>query len=282
MIVSAFRVPDQRAGSPRDLDWAGIAVLAVMLGSLSFGMNRVDTAALLESLASMRVWPYLVLSFALIPLFIRIEKTAAEPVLRLGLIRRRQVALVCLFATVAGTVEAAFVFMTDFNQHALGVDDRTASFMLLPLVVAVSIAAPIAGRMLDAVGSKRIIAGGLVFMAMGMGVLAWVTPSTLSFYAGSIAIGLGLACLLGSALSYILLTEAEASERTVAQGINTLFISVGQLLGSATIGAIAASAASPATGYQKALAGSQSFPLFCFSFQCCSTITGKKKHMLRS
>ena len=81
-------------------------VLAVLLGSLSFGMNRVDTGTLIASIMSIQVWPFLVLSFGLIPVFVRVERAAAEPVLRLALIKRRQVALVCLFATAAGTVEA--------------------------------------------------------------------------------------------------------------------------------------------------------------------------------
>jgi len=252
LVISAFKVPDYRSKSSGKIDWTGIVVLAVLLGSLSFGMNQVDTRDLVQSLALARVWPFLVLSALLIPVFIKIEQLAERPVLRLGLVRKRQVALVCLFAMGAGVVEAAFVFMTDFTTNALGVSHRTASFMLLPLVTAVSIASPIAGRLLDAIGSKRIIHIGLVFMIAGMATLGWMHPSPASFYAGSIGIGIGLACLLGSALSYILLGEAEVSERTVAQGINTLFISVGQVLGSAVIGAIAASALLPSDGYRSA------------------------------
>lgn len=252
LIVSRKRVPDFKAESTGPIDWAGIAVLAVLLGALSIGMNQIDTEAIADSFTSLRVWPLLLVSVLLIPVFGRIEERAEDPVLRPGLIRRRQVLLVCVFATAAGLVEAGFVFMTDFTHNALEVSTRTASFMLLPLVGAVSVASPVAGRLLDRIGSKRIISGGVLLIAAGMGILGWVTPSAAAFYAGSILIGMGLACLLGSALSYILLTEAEVAERTVAQGVNTIFISIGQLLGSAMIGAIAASALTPGEGYQKA------------------------------
>lgn len=254
LLVSRTRVPDFKAESEGNIDWAGIGVLAVLLGSLSVGMNQIDTTSLSGSLASLTVWPLLLVSVALLPVFIRIEQKAKDPVLRPALIGRRQVLLVCLFATAAGLVEAGFVFMTDFTQNALLVDSRTASFMLLPLVTAVSVASPVAGRLLDRIGSKRIIGGGLVFITAGMAVLGFARPSAASFYVGSIIIGMGLACLLGSALSYILLAQAEVGERTVAQGINTIFISIGQLLGSACIGAIAASALTPAAGYQQAFA----------------------------
>jgi len=190
--------------------------------------------------------------FAFVGIERRVLKSGNRPVLRTGLMAKRQVALVSIFAVGAGIVEAAFVFMTDYTTHALDLSDRAASFMLLPLVGAVSITSPLAGRLLDSVGSKRIVSIGLTFMAAGMAVLGWGPATTFSFVAGSVAIGVGLACLLGSALAYILLTEAEVSERTVAQGINTLFLSIGQILGSAGIGAIAASAVSAVAGYQTA------------------------------
>ncbi len=268
LIVSRKHVPDFKAESKEPIDWAGIAVLAALLGAVSIGMNQIDTEAIAESFLSLRVWPLLVISILLVPVFGRLEKRAGDPVLRLSLIGRRQVMLVCLFATAAGLVEAGFVFMTDFTHNALEVSMRTASFMLLPLVGAVSFASPLAGRLLDRIGSRRIIGGGLFLITGGMGILGWVSPSATAFYAGSILIGMGLACLLGSALSYILLTEAEVSERTVAQGMNTIFISIGQLLGSALIGAIAASALTPSAGYQKAFSwiAIASAALFVVSF----------------
>ena len=64
--------------------------------------------------------------------------------------------------------------------------------------------------------------------------------------------GLGLAALLGSALAYILLSESRVGERTVAQGIITLFISVGQTIGAPMVGAVVASEAGAVTGYSRA------------------------------
>lgn len=286
-FATSLRIPDTGVPARRGVvDWIGIAVLAGLLGSLSIGMNQLDTQGPLKSVLSVRVWPFLLLSAALIPVFAAVERRVARsgqrPVLRMGLIAKRQVALVALFAATAGVVEAAFVFLTDFTTHALDLSDRVASFMLLPLVAAVSVTSPIAGRLLDAVGSKRIIAIGLVFMAGGLATLGWSVPSTASFLIGSIAIGIGLACLLGSALAYILLAEADVSERTVAQGINTIFISVGQLLGSAAIGAIAASAISATAGYQTAFG---SIGILCVLL-CFATLLlddrGKERAQLES
>ena len=66
--------------------------------------------------------------------------------------------------------------------------------------------------------------------------------------AGSI-IGLGLSALLGAPVRYIMLNEAPASERTSAQGVIAIFTSIGQLISSALVGAIAASAGGGVSGY---------------------------------
>jgi MFS family permease len=246
------RLPNIRRASKKRLDWPGILALSLLLGAFSIALNRIDTDAVSASLSSRSVWPFLLGSAVLLPVFLRLEKRAADPLLRLNLVARRQVALVCLFASGAGMVEAAFVFMADYATQALGADGRAAAFMLLPLVFSVALAAPLAGRLLDHLGSKTIIAAGLLLVTVGMGMLGLAPPTRGMFYAGTVGIGLGLAGLLGSALSYILLSEAEVHERTVALGINALFKSVGRLLGAAAIGAVAASNLRPAAGYRDA------------------------------
>ena len=50
-------------------------------------------------------------------------------------------------------------------------------------------------------------------------------------------------------MRYIMLNEASAADRTSAQGLITLFTSVGQLTSSALIGAVAASMGGGVKGY---------------------------------
>ena len=94
---------------------------------------------------------------------------------------------------------------------------------------------------------------GALLVAAGMGVVA-AGPGLAAHVAGTVVLGLGLAGILGSSLSYILLNEAGAEERTVAQGLSTLFISVGQLVGAAALAAAAASVPDPAVGYRTGFA----------------------------
>ncbi|GAB5519985.1 MAG: MFS transporter [Rhodothermales bacterium] len=252
-VLSWARLPNTRSNyTTGRLDWPGMLVLALLLGSLAFGLNQLDTSNIWASLMSLSVAPFLVLALGLIPVFYVVERKAEAPLLRLGLVQRRQVQLASTFAIGAGVAEAAFVFMADYAGAAFNLEARAASFTLLPLVLAIALGAPVGGRLLDRVGSRYIIGGGVALMTAGMLVLGLAAPVQANYYLGSVLIGIGLSGLLGSSLSYILLNEAEATERTVAQGIVTLFISVGQLIGAALIGAIAASGVTAIAGYRSA------------------------------
>ena len=58
---------------------------------------------------------------------------------------------------VLGLVQASFVFIPNFAVGQYAVDSSQASFMLIPLVLATAIGAPIFGRLIDKYGSKPII-----------------------------------------------------------------------------------------------------------------------------
>ncbi|MEO0743361.1 MAG: MFS transporter, partial [Bacteroidota bacterium] len=77
-----------------------------------------------------------------------------------------------------------------------------------------------------------------------------IAPSLGVHIAGTVVLGLGLSGILGSSLSYILLSESSVDERAVAQGLSTIFISVGQLAGAALLAALAASATTSSVGYR--------------------------------
>ncbi|MEX0599582.1 MAG: MFS transporter [Rhodothermales bacterium] len=237
------------------MDLPGIATLGLMLVSFAFGINRIDTGAFLSSLTSAAVAPYLVMSLVLLPVFIRLERRSKKPLVRLELFRNRQVAIVAALGMGAGLTEAAFVFMPGMAVQAFEVTKSSASFMLLPLVTAVAIGSPIAGRSIDRFGSRTITVVSTALLTVGLATMGLPILTTTTFYAASVLIGLGLSGILGSSLSYILLHESKAAERTVAQGIGTLSISVGQLSGGALIGAVVSSAAAGLSGYQSAFAG---------------------------
>ena len=144
------------------------------------------------------------------------------------------------------------VFLPALAVAALGMSTQSSSFMLLPVVLALAIGSPLAGRMLDRVGSRAVVIAGLLCLVVGTGVYWLLAASLAWFIVAGAFVGFGLAALLGAPLRYILLNEAPASDRTAAQGLLTVFTSIGQLISGALVGAIAASQGGGAVGYQAA------------------------------
>jgi MFS family permease len=105
--------------------------------------------------------------------------------------------------------------------------------------------------MLDKFGSKVMVFAGTLLLAIGMLMLSNsnLTSMLWGFISAAAVIGLGLSSLLGAPMRYIMLNEASATERTSAQGMITLFTSVGQLTSSALVGAVAASMGGGVKGY---------------------------------
>ncbi len=255
VMVGAWRLlPAGGASVARGFDVVGMAVLAVMLTSLAYGLNWLDASALPESLVSLRVWPALALGLVLVPVFVVVERGAGDPVIRPGLLRSRQVVLACGLSLGAGLTEAAIVFVPALLVAAYAVSMSEASFMLMPIVVAMALGAPAFGRWLDRVGSRVVVVTGAGLIAAGMLVVATFPAVLWLFHVGGGVIGLGVAALLGSALRYVMLHAAPPEERGAAQGLLTVFTSVGQLVGSAVVGGIIASHGSGVSGYGVAFA----------------------------
>ncbi|MEL6615214.1 MAG: MFS transporter [Bacteroidota bacterium] len=247
--LSARRLPESRAAEPRPFDAAGTLTLAVLLVALVVGLSGLDATGIAASLARPVVWGPLLLAALLVPILGMIERRAASPLLRPGLIARRPVQIACLLAVGVGAVEATFVLLSDYAVVAFLVEESTASYLLLPLVAGVAVGAPVAGRFLDRGGARPVVTVAAVLLTAGMGVVA-VAPSLGVHIAGTVVLGLGLSGILGSSLSYILLAEAGRDERAVAQGLSTIFLSTGQLVGASVLAALAASSRVPEEGYR--------------------------------
>ncbi len=253
MVLAGRALPRAGQAESRVFDVAGALLLSLVLAAVVVGVGQIDTAHWAASVLSARVWPWLVLLVVGAPLLWSVEKRAADPVLPPALLRSGQLKLVAAIALAAGTVEAGMVFMPDVAVMGLGVRAADASVMMLPLVLTLAVGAPLAGRLLDRIGPRAVVQSGLSLTALGLVLLGLAPLDLVSFYASGAIIGLGLSALLGAPLRYITLQEAGDERRGAGQGLLTLCVSIGQLLGSAVVGGIVGSAADALRGYRHAL-----------------------------
>lgn len=225
----------------RTFDALGALMLGSSLLALGMGLNQLDTLDLATSALSLKAAGLVLLGVLLLGGFLWHESRTPDPILNLSLLKRRTVAMAGAYSFGAGLIEAIFIFLSAYAVTAYAVPRAQASYMLIPLVLAVMIGAPITGRGLDRVGPRVIVGFGCALSTAGLIGLAYASDTVAGYYASTVTLGFGLSALLGSSLTYLVLYEAEPGERGIAQGVVTLFLSVGQLLGAAFIGASVAS-----------------------------------------
>jgi EmrB/QacA subfamily drug resistance transporter len=254
LIVLGLRyLPSAAAAKPRRFDALGGVLLAAALAAAVWALSELDAPRLPGSLGSLRVWPSVLLAAVAACAFWSVEKRAADPVLHPELFRSLQLRVVGSLAVAAGLVEAGMVFLPKIAVLALGVAASSASFMMLPLVLTLAVGAPLAGYLLDRRGPRVVIQSGLSLTILGLALFAWLPLNTASFYVAGGAVGFGLSGLIGAPLRYVALQEAGDDRRAAGQGLLTLFMSIGQLVGAAIVGGVVGSSSSELPGYRHAL-----------------------------
>lgn len=241
----------QRQARPFDL--AGALCLSGLLAALALAISTLNAADLPTGLLAPATLASLAAVLVCAPLFWRIETRSADPILHPDLLSSLELRLIATIAFATGLAEAGMVFLPSMAVSGLGVAESTASFMLLPLVGTLIVGAPVAGRLVDAVGAKRVIQSGLALCVAGLALYGLAALGIATFFAAGGLTGLGLAVLLGAPLRYVVIREVPDTQRGAGQGLLTLFLSVGQLSGAALVGGVAASQNGAAGGYQQAM-----------------------------
>ncbi|MGA2675329.1 MAG: MFS transporter [Methanobacterium sp.] len=250
IILGAKFLPKSSKKMEKIFDWKGMLLLAVSFSSLAYGINQINTQYFFNSIYSIKVWPFLLISILLLLIFVKVEEKARDPIIRTSLFRSREVSLTSIISVFTGLNEAGLVFIPAFAIAAFGFDNSQASLMLLPVVVSIAIGAPVMGRILDKTGSKVLMITGGLMLTIGLIIFESLGYYFFYFILSGIFIGLGLSALLGAPVRYIMLNEVSKSYRASGQGLININTSVGQLIGGTLIGAVLASFGGDVNAYE--------------------------------
>ena len=255
LIFGAVKLlPNDGRHEPLAFDKKGMLTLMLALGALIMAITGIDTNAPLDSLLSPRVGGGFVLIAVLTVIFWRIEKKAVDPIVRPALFASSQISKSCLISTGVSAVQSGSIFLPALLVAALGITPADSAWLLLPGVVAATIAAPVFGRLINKVGTRYILVLGQLLMLVSISIYAFVDLNVPLFLIASIIGGIGSAGLVGAPVRYIMLAETGNHDRAAAQGLLSVVSSVGRLGGAALVGAVAASKGGGAVGYQAAFA----------------------------
>ena len=242
LILLAWKIlPGSENERKLKIDYLGIVILSLLAVFLAYGLNQIDSSNFTQSLLSMNVAPFLILFIALIPIFVKIEKMAEESIVPIHMLKNREISIACIETLCYGLIYSSVIFVPSLVILSMGLNDQIASLMLIPILGANAVAAPILGRILDSVGSRMIMAAGTLMLSIGLTVIAMHPNNFMLFIIAGCVIGVGMVTIIGAPLRYIVLSEAKPTERGAGQAIVNMLSSAGQLIGGALIGGIIAS-----------------------------------------
>jgi MFS family permease len=220
------------------LDALGIALLAVGLLATMTGLLRLDATT---AIANVPAALLLLLAAACFLALVPVERRAAQPVISPTLLRNRQIMITYGLEILIGTLEgglffipAALVAAQGLSLVAAGAIAAIGAFMFVMVI-------PGAGRALDAIGSRTVLALGTALTSAGLFLFAFQMGSLLGAVGAMVVAGIGFGALLGAPTRYIVTREVDESQRATAVGLLSIFLIIGQIVGAGLAGGIAGS-----------------------------------------
>lgn len=227
---------DKPASGRQVFDVVGAILLMVALFGLLLGLTEGPS----WGWADPRILGLFGVSLASGAGFLAWERSFAHPMVNLQMFSSMAFSLNLLAGFILFIGMAFNLLLTPlFFQLVYRFDLQRTGLMLMALPLALSLTAPLSGRLSDQIGPKLLTIGGLVAVALGLIGLSFTRPDTpvLQMLACLLMIGVGVG-LFQSPNNSTVLGNAPPSALGVASGLLAVMRTLGQTTGIAIAGAI--------------------------------------------
>ncbi len=247
LVLGAFLVPTSRDPEKNKLDPIGAVLSIVGFAGVLFGIiegpsNGWDHSSVIVgfvvgilALAGFGLW----------------EVHTEHPMVDMSVFRNAR------FSAASGTITLVFFalfgslfLMTQYWQLVHGYTPLQAGVRLLPQAMTMMIVAPLSARVVERVGTKRVVLGGLALIAIGLILLSFIQPETpyvvvISFL---VVMSIGMGMTMAPATESVM-GSLPREKAGVGSAINDTTRQVGGALGVAIIGSVVSS------GYRNSISG---------------------------
>ncbi|MEX5631220.1 MFS transporter [Parafrankia sp. FMc2] len=157
-----------QARGVRDLDVPGTVTVTGGLVALVYGIVRTESG----SWGSPVTLGWLAAAVVLLAAFVVIELRTANPLVPLGVFRRRALRYANLIILIMGTVMfGLFFFLTLYLQRIQGQEPLEAGLSMLPMPLMIIVGSQFSSRMVGRLGPRPLVIAGTLTAATGM---AWL------------------------------------------------------------------------------------------------------------
>jgi EmrB/QacA subfamily drug resistance transporter len=234
---------EESFGGDTGLDLPGLGLISGTGFAIVWGLVRGNSAGW----DSLEVIGALAAGLMLVVAFIVWELRAAEPMVPMRFFRSRAFSAgnAAIFLTFAALFGAVF-FFAQMLQTALGYGPLDAGLRLMPFTVTFITVAPVVGALVERFGERPFMVGGLALQALGMGWIALIADSGLTyseFLVPSVVAGVGVSMAIPAAQNSVV-GSFSLEEVGKAAGANSMMRELGGVFGVAVAAAVFAGAGS--------------------------------------
>jgi len=241
VVLTMRFVPESRAPHPRRLDPVGQVLVIVMLASLTYGIIGAPKAGW----TSAQTLGLFCLSALALGGLIPYERRRREPLLELRFFRSVPFSSASAIAVLAFAALGAFLLLnTLYLQEVRGFSALHAGLLTLPIAACTVVFAPLSGRILGRRGPRLGLLLGGLGIALGGALMSSITRTTplTDLLPAYLLFGAGFG-MVNPPITNTAIIGMPAEQAGVAAAIASTSRQVGQTLGVAVSGAIAAGAA---------------------------------------
>jgi EmrB/QacA subfamily drug resistance transporter len=239
-IVVARVVIEESRDTSREqrLDLPGLVTSGIGLFALTYGLIEANS----YGWTSARILGLFALAAIMLTAFVLLEQRQRLPMLDLSLFRNPTFAGAnATMLLVALAMFGVFFFLSLYMQQILGFSPTKAGAAFLPMTLLIVLIAPIAGRLSDRVGSRFLMSGGMVLVAIQLLIFSRLdaTSTYWNLLPGLILGGFGMALAMTPTTAAAMGAVA-VDKAGVGSAVLNSMRQVGGSLGIAVMGAIVA------------------------------------------
>ncbi|HJP85602.1 MAG TPA: MFS transporter [Gemmatimonadaceae bacterium] len=241
LVVLASTLPSLPRRAVRAIDYAGAALLAVLLSAITILSDLGGTTYPWSSPFSIGL---ILISVIALVAFTLIENRAAEPVLPLRLFRQRTFVVTSAVGLIVGfALFGSVTYFPLFLQVVQGASPTASGIEMLPMMAGMLVTSIGSGQLISRTGRYKVFPVlGTIVMTTGLYLLSRMSPTSTTLTASMLILILGVG--LGMVMQVLVIAVQNAvnyEDLGVATSGATLFRLIGGSLGTAILGAIFAS-----------------------------------------
>ena len=239
LAVGALIVPTSKDPKGGRIDVLGAVLSTAGVASLVYGLIEAPAHGWLSG----STLAYLGAGLAALALFVAWQLKTPEPMLDVRLFAKPAFGVSSLTLTlVFFALMGIFFSISQLFQLVMGYGTLESALRTSPIFLAMIIVAPQAPNVARRIGTRRTVAGGLVLVATGIGILSQLpdSPGYLHVAFGMVVMAVGMALAM-SPTTGLLMSAVPRTRAGMGSAMNDTTRELGGALGIAVLGSVMAS-----------------------------------------